>query len=141
MGFDYLNDLFGRFRKRKSKYTNVENEAIALLKLTIEGSLSYNEIDERFIELHKKYNELIDNGDEYVVDEDTPLWLNQFLAFRFRRWHQWHLLRRMHQEHPEKFSDPESEKQYQEILSMRYDRAFLEKCNLCLEELKEARKV
>ncbi len=39
MGYDYLNDLFGKFRKKKTKFSEVEKRATKLLSKYASGTL------------------------------------------------------------------------------------------------------
>ena len=49
MSFDYINDLFGKFRKgRKTKFTDVENRAKKLLKDVYNNKISYDEFFDGF---------------------------------------------------------------------------------------------
>ena len=131
MGYDYLNDLFGKHRKTASEYVRVEDDAIVLLFKVCNDEISFDELDEGFMSVRRKMVAL----DNHVVGEGYPLWIDRFLAFRFARWHKWHLLRKMHEERSEEFGTPELESQYQSIADMDLDNIFMEACRDCLKEL------
>lgn len=132
MSFDYINDLFGKFRKgRKTKFTDVENRAKNLLKNVYTHKISYDEFFDGYNTVIIEFRELMGN----VIDEDTPLWMNEFSANIFLRWRDWHVLRKTFQEHPEKFNTPELINQYRRIESMKYDEWLKEKIKYCLDNL------
>lgn len=132
MSYDYLNDLFGKFRrKKKTKFTDVENEARNILNLTYNRQITYDEFYKRFNKVIAEFLELTGN----CIDEDTPLWINQFGGNVFARWRQWHILRVAHSQHPEQFNTPELEAQFREIEAMNYDRWLMDKIKYCLDNL------
>ena len=131
MGYEYLNDIFGKDRKgRKTKFTDVEREAKEVLTQMHQGKMSYDEFYERFNKVLAEFHQLVDDG----FSEDTPLWINLFGANVFNRWRNWHILRLSHTSHPEKFNTPELEARYQEIVDMHYDEWLMEKIASCLRE-------
>lgn len=106
MSYDYLDDLFGESRRgRHTKYSDVEAKAAKALADIYAGRISYDEFYETFSAVAREFIDLCDSR----FDEDTPLWLNMFSANVFLRWRDWHVLRKMHNEHPEKFGTPELE--------------------------------
>lgn len=137
MSFDYLDDTFGKYRKAGSKYDEVEDKAISLIKGIVANTISFDEIAKGFNEVRIRLLELSNKS----IDQEFPLWLNLFLGNVFYKWHQWHILRKMHTEDPEKFNEPGMEEQYQRIVNMGYDDMFIDKCQYCLEELKNAQKI
>lgn len=135
MGFEYLNDIFGKARKgRKTKYTDVEREAKEVLTQMQQGKMSYDEFFDRFEKVLAEFLKLTENR----FSEDTPLWINSFGANVFKRWQNWHILRLSHTAHPEKFNTPELETRYQGIAAMHYDEWLMEKIAYCLDELNSA---
>lgn len=133
MSYDYLDDLFGESRRgRHTKYSDVEAKAAKALADIYAGRISYDEFYETFSAVAREFIDLCDSR----FDEDTPLWLNMFSANVFLRWRDWHVLRKMHNEHPEKVGTPELEKQYAEIAENDYDGWLRSKIKYCLENLK-----
>lgn len=131
MSFDYLNDLFGKFRKeKKTKFTDLENRAKDLLIRMHRGAVSFDQFYEQFDGMMREFLELSSN----IIDENTPIWMNMFGANVFCKWKTWHLLRKMHAEHPEKFSEPETEARYREIAALHYDEWLLSKIKYCISE-------
>lgn len=132
MSFDYINDLFGKFRRgRKTKFSDLEDRAIRLMENLLLGQVSYDKFYTNFSGLIGEFRELCGN----VIDESTPLWFNSFSANIFLRWRDWHALRKTFQEHPEKFNTPELMNQYRSIESMEYDEWLKEKIKYCLDNL------
>lgn len=132
MSFDYINDLFGRFRKgRKTKFSDLENRAKRLLENLLLDQVSYDKFSTNFSGLIGEFRELSGN----VIDENTPLWFNSFSANIFLRWRDWHTLRKTFQDQPEKFNTPELISQYRKIEAMNYDDWLKEKIKYCLDNL------
>lgn len=132
MSFDYLEDLFGRSRKRKTtRFSDLECRAIALLKGVKKGKVSYDDFFTDFSQMIKEFDELCGS----VIDQDTPLWFNSFAANVFLRWRDWHILRTTHRLHPEKFDDPQTQSGYLRIAAMNYDEWLQDKIRYCLKNL------
>lgn len=132
MGHDYINDLFGKFRKgRKTKYSDLETKSQELMRKILNDKIGYEEFFTGFSGLISEFNALCGN----VIDETTPLWFNSFSANVFLRWRDWHVLRKTFQEHPEKFNTSALFSQYRNIESMNYDGWLKEKIKYCLDNL------
>lgn len=132
MSHDYINDLFGKFRKgRKTKFSDLEATAKKIMRDIWKDKITYDEFYTGFNELIVEFNELCGN----VIDENTPLWFNSFSANIFLRWRDWFFLRKTYQEHPEKFNTPELMSRYKSIESMNYDIWLKEKIKYCLDNL------
>lgn len=130
MSFDYINDLFGKFRKgRKTKFTDVENRAKKLLKNVYNHKISYDKFFDGYNAIMIEFRELMGN----TINQDTPLWMSEFGANIFLRWRDWYILRKTHEEHPEKFNTPQLEAQFRSIESMNYDKWLREKIRYCLK--------
>lgn len=88
MSFNYLKDLFGKFRKRKTKYSKVEQEAISLLRRYANKDIGKDEFGEAMDAVRQKFHDLMLNEKDgtYVFNADTPGWLNLFLANKFIPW-------------------------------------------------------
>lgn len=132
MSHNYINDLFGIFRKgRKTKYSDLETKSQELMRKLLNNKIGYEEFFTEFSGLISEFNALCGN----VIDENTPLWFNLFSANVFLRWRDWHVLRKTFHEHPEKFNTPELMSQYKNIESMNYDGWLKEKIKYCLDNL------
>ncbi len=132
MSHDYINDLFGKFRKgRNTKYSGLETKSQELMRKILNDKIGYEEFFTVFSGLISEFNALCGN----VIDENTPLWFNSFSANVFLRWRDWHVLRKTFHEHPEKFNTPELMSQYKNIESMNYDGWLKEKIKYCLDNL------
>ena len=132
MSFDYLNDLFGRFRKgRKTRYSDVETRARKALTDITSGAITYDEFYSEINEVIAEFLKLTESG----FDSETPLWINSFAGYIFLRWSKWHELRKMHELQPEKFNTPELEANYRSIVDMNYDRWMLSKARYCIDNL------
>lgn len=87
MGFDYLNDLFGRFREKKTKISDVEERAKELLSLYAKGYVERDSFGNQMETVGRDFNALMkDEFGNYVFDQNTPGWLNLFLGNKFSRW-------------------------------------------------------
>lgn len=134
MSFDYISDLFGRYRcGRKTKFADIESRAITLLRNKYQGMIAGDEFAEAFGKVLKDFLDLSGN----VIDQDTPMWISIFGANVFARWRNWYFVKRRHAERPEEFSAPGMEERYREIEAMRLDDWFESKIRYCLDELDE----
>ena len=113
----------------KSKFYDVEKDALNLLAKISNRELSFNDIDEGFVAIHKEMNSLMKEDDDVIVlSEDTPFWITELISWHFIDWHQWHMLRRLSVELPEKFNESLKEK-YKEIERLNLDEKFLGACD------------
>ena len=120
----------------KSKFYDVEKDALNLLAKISNRELSFNDIDEGFVAIHKEMNSLMNEDDDVIVlSEDTPFWITEFISWHFIDWHQWHMLRRLSVELPEKFNESLKGK-YQEIERLNLDEKFLAACDECFVMVK-----
>lgn len=132
MSFDYLSDLFGKFRGGKNtKFTDIEKRSKALLIDFYYGRLSDDVFDKSFKEVIDEFRRLMN----HEVTEDTPLWLNRFASECYLRWQQWRVLKKEHVEHPEKFTVRDLEARFRRIEAMKYDDWFRTQVRKCLVEL------
>ena len=132
MSHNYVNDLFGRFRKgKKTKFSDLETKAKDLMKDILNNKIEYDEFFTGFSGLINGFHALCGN----VINQDTPLWFNSFSANIFLRWRNWHILRKTFKEHPEQFNTPELLAQYKNIESMNYDGWLKDKIKYCLDNL------
>ena len=113
----------------ESKFYDVEKDALNLLAKISNRELSFNDIDEGFVAIHKEMNSLMNEDDDVIVlSEDTPFWITELISWHFIDWHQWHMLRRLSVELPEKFNESLKEK-YKEIERLNLDEKFLGACD------------
>lgn len=120
----------------KSKFYDIEKDAINLLAKISNRELSFNDIDEGFVAIHKEMNSLMNEDDDVIVlSEDTPFWITELISWHFIDWHQWHMLRRLSVELPEKFNESLKGK-YQEMECLNLDEKFLEACDECFVMVK-----
>ncbi|MGN0282467.1 MAG: hypothetical protein ACI4B3_09230 [Prevotella sp.] len=127
MAFDYILDLFGKNRHRNTRFTDVEKRA----KETISNFVAHQIDDEtmfnEMLEIQKEYSGLLEHDGQITIDEDTPLWMNSFLGFQFKKWSEFQILKKHFADHPEKLVG-EMKARYQEICDMGYDRNFMQAC-------------
>lgn len=136
MSFDYLSDIFGKFRKRKTRFSDVESWAIRLIKAFVAGEIQDREFANEFSEIGNEFNRLTEVNGEITFDEDTPLWLNMFLGNHFIGWYRYQQLKWYFEEHPEELTGAYRAR-YARIQSMGYDERFQETCKNVLEEVRE----
>lgn len=135
MGFDYLNDLFGQFRKKKTKFSEVEKRATSLLSKYARGSIQKDEFGNQMEQVDDEFGELMtDEAGCIVFDQDTPLWLNLFLGNKFRRWNHVRKVINAARQKPEITSSPDWVKALQ-VMDAE-DRNLMEAVRYCLDELK-----
>jgi len=112
----------------KSKYHKVEREAINLVTKIANRELTFNDIDEGFVAIHKEMNNLMNEEDNVIeLSEETQFWITELISWHFIEWHQWHMLRRLSAELPERFNESLKE-MYQEMECLNLDERFLEVC-------------
>ena len=120
----------------KSKFYDVEKDALNLLAKISNRELSFNDIDEGFVAIHKEMNSLMKEDDDVIVlSEDTPFWITELISWHFIDWHQWHMLRRLSVELPEKFNESLKRK-YQEMERLNLDEKLLAACDECFVMVK-----
>ena len=132
MSYDYLDDLFGKARgQRTTRFSDVEAKAVGLIRRWAEGSIDEDAFAEGFRGVQQEFSGLL--GD--TIDEDTPLWLLQFISNRFIRWHQFHQLKRRVESDPSVLSDEGMRRNYAAICRRGLDAEFMDASRLCLREL------
>lgn len=134
--FDYILDTFGKFRKRKTRFTEIEEKTITLLKSFVSGEIDGKEFALAFDRIRVSFIELTEKDGQTVIDEDTPLWLNSLLGLHFMKWFKFQQLKWYFEEHPEELVG-ETKARFEDIRQMGYDERFMETCNSVLKELKE----
>lgn len=132
MSFDYLNDIYGRERKRKTRFTDLETKAKDLIVSFVNGTLSDKEFAQAFNEIRIMFHELSQTNDEMTIDQDTPLWLNMLLGNHFIDWIRYQNLKWYFEEHPEEFTE-ERKKRFAQIQAIGYDKKFKDACKKVLK--------
>lgn len=135
MSFDYLDDIFGKFREgRTTRFTAIEKKAIELLISFVQGSMYDKDFASAFDEVRKEFIKLTEVNGQITIDEDTPLWLNSLLGLHFIKWCQFQQVKWYFEEHPDKLVG-DSLRQFERIQRMGIDEQFKETCRKTLAEL------
>ena len=134
MSFDYILDTFGKFRKRNTRLTELEEKAISLLASFVSRTMGSKEFAIAFNNVRKNYIELTKKDGQTVIDEDTPLWLNSFLGLHYMKWLQFQQVKWYFEEHPDELVEGMKD-WFDEQQQMGYDERFVETCRSILREL------
>ncbi len=134
MSFDYVNDLFGEYRDYETRYTPIENYAIDTIRKYFKKEIGSKAFAETMQDVRKRLLEL-DRKDENgntVIDQDVPLWLWNFLTFKFLRWYDYHAIQEAAKIKPELTQD----KRWPGIMdwASHYERALNQAMEYCLNE-------
>lgn len=134
MSFDYLDDLFGKFRKKKTKFSEVEKRAASLLSEYASGAIQKDDFGDQMEQVDIDFLKLTTDEDGSIVfSQDTPLWLNLFLGNKFRRWNQIRKVINKSRNDPNVTSTPEWGKALQ-VMSDE-DKNLKEAVRYCLKEI------
>lgn len=133
MSWDYLNDFFGKFRKKKTRFTDVEVKAKNLLKSFLKGELSDKEFANAFEDVRSRFVELTTVNGHTTIDQDTPLWLNTLLGIHYVKWLNYQQIKWYFEEHPEELTG-ENQYEFRRIQDMGYDEMFKDACITVLKE-------
>lgn len=134
MSFDYLDDLFGKFRKKKTKFSEVEKRAASLLSEYASSAIQKDDFGDQMEQVDIDFLKLTTDEDGTIVfSQDTPLWLNLFLGNKFRRWNQIRKVINKSRNDPNVTSTPEWGKALQ-VMSDE-DRNLMEAVEYCLNEI------
>ena len=136
MSFDYLSDVFGKFRKRKTRFTDLEKRTKDLLRSFVDGSIGSRDFAVALNDVRVEFINLVKINGEATFDEDTPLWMN-YLCFHFLDWYRFQQVKWYFKDHPEELTDERREK-LDRLKSNGYDEKFLEICNTILKELEDS---
>lgn len=137
MSFDYILDTFGKFRKRKTRFTELEEKAISLLTSFVNGTMGSKEFAVEFDGIREDFIELTKKNGQTVIDQDTPLWLNSLLGLYNMKWLKFQQVKWYFEAHPEELVG-EMKVRFEEISQMSYEETFLETCKNVLKELKSS---
>lgn len=135
MSYDYILDIFGKLRKRKTRFTDLEKRALELLRAYVEKSISDKDFVQAFDIVRSEFLKLIKDNEQLTIDEDTPLWLNSFIGLHYIDWHKYQQVKRYFEEHPEELVG-ETKENFERIQGRGYDERFLEACMTVLKEVK-----
>ena len=135
MAFCDLSDLFGKFRKKKkTRFTDLETTAKELLGKFVRGEIGNKEFADAFNNVGKRLNELMNNGNEIVIDKDTPLWLSSLLGLHFIDRLKYQRVEQYFQEHPEELVG-EHAVTFERLKQRKYTDKFRAVCANVLSEL------
>ena len=137
MTFDYIFDTFGKFRKRKTRFTELEEKTVSLLTSLVNGKTDSKEFAVAFDNVRKIFIELTEKNGQAVIDQDTPLWLNSLLGLYNMKWLKFQQVKWYFEAHPEELVG-EMKIRFEEISQMGYDETFLETCKNVSKELKSS---
>ena len=114
----------------------METTAKDLLDKFVKGEISNKDFADGFVSVGKRFNELMDNGNETVFDEDTPLWLNSLLGLHFVEWLRFQRIEQYFQEHPEELVG-ERVAVFEELKERQYTEKFKDVCATVISELEK----
>lgn len=135
MSFEYISDLYGKFRKgKRTRFTELEETAKSLMRQFIHGNLNNKDFATEFKKVGDTYQQLTTDGNVSRIDEDTPLWLNSLLGFHFMDWLRFHQIELYFEEHPEELYG-ERAATFQDLKSHNYTTKFKHICQQVLAEL------
>ncbi len=134
MGFDYLYDLFGRFREKETKFSEVEERAMKLLSLYASGKIEGDAFGDQMEIVGRDFHALMeDDSGNIVFDQDTSGWLNLFLGNKFSRWNRMRKIMNAAGQNQEMTSSPK----WAEALDIfdAEEKRLMEAISYCLEEI------
>ncbi len=80
--FDYVLDKFGKKRHHKTRFTDVEQQALMTIynyvKRRSDDEMTFNNLNE----IRKEFCDLMRVDGQITVDQDTPLWMSSFFGFK-----------------------------------------------------------
>ncbi|MBO4402076.1 MAG: hypothetical protein J5792_00115 [Bacteroidales bacterium] len=135
MSLDYLNDIYGKNRKQRIRFSELEENAAGLIGSFVHGTMNDKDFAKAFNEIRSKFMDLTNVNGETTFDQDTPLWLNMLLGNHFIPWLRFQQVKWYFEEHPEEFTE-ERKEQFARIQAMGYDEKFKDACKDVLKELK-----
>lgn len=137
MSFEYILDLYGKFRKgKRTRFTELEETAKSLMQQFVNGSLNNKDFAIEFKKIGDTYHKLTTEINVSRIDEDTPLWLNSFLGFHFIDWYRFHRIEQFFIEHPEELYG-ERLANFRELKKHNYTEKFKYTCSIALSELEK----
>lgn len=135
MSFEYLSDIFGKFRKKKrTRFTDVESRAKDLIRLFVDRKISDKDFAEAFHNAGTEFRQLCVVDGIITIDEDTPSWLNLLYGLHYTKWIRWKQVIWYFEAHPEDLNDDNRE-QFNRIKRMGIDADFRTMCITALKGL------
>lgn len=135
MSYNYLNDLFGKSRKKKTRFSNLEDRAASLIEDYVKGRIDGKAFAEGFNSVRIRFYEMLSVEGQIIIDEDTPLWLNLFLGNHFIDWYEYQKIKWYFEAHPSELKG-EYLDSFLELQKMTFDERFLQTCKAVLENKK-----
>lgn len=133
--FDYISDVYGANRVGKhTRFTELEETAKQLIYQYVKSRISNRDFAKKFCEVANKFNKRINTGDEYVIDEDTPLWLNTFIGYHFAQWLNYLRIELYIEDHPQEIQEELAEV-YAKMKDRNYNEEFMSTCIKLLDNL------
>ena len=133
MSWDYLNDFFGKFRNKKTRFTDIEVKAKKLLSSFLKGEISDKEFASAIEEVRSKFIELTTVNGQSTIDQDVPLWLNMLLGLHYGERLNYQRIKWYFEEYPEELTG-ENQYEFRRIQDMGYDEMFKDACITVLKE-------
>lgn len=133
MSYDYLFDIFGKCRNRKTRFTDLEKRALELIRAFVEKSISDKDFLQAFDRIRVEFLELTDVNGQPTIDQDTPLWFNS-LGLHYISWYRFQLVKWYFEEHPEELVG-ETKERFESIQGWLYEERFIEACKTVLREV------
>lgn len=134
MSFDYVNDMFGEYRGYETRYSHLEYHAIDIIRKYFNKEIDSNSFAETMQDVRKRLLELDrkDGNGNTVIDQDVPLWLGNFLAFKFLRWYDYYAIQEAAKIKPELTQD----KRWPNIMNWarHYEQDLHQAMEYCLNE-------
>lgn len=135
MSFEYISDLYGKFRRgRRTRLTELEETAKSLMRQFVNGNLNNKDFAIEFKKVGDTYHQLTTGSNVSRIDEDTPLWLNSLLGFHFIDWYRFQRIELFFIEHPEELYG-ERLSNYKELKKQNYTAKLKHVCSIALSEL------
>lgn len=108
MSHDYVSDLFGEYRGYETRYTPVEKQAIRTIRQYYHEQINAKDFAEAMLAIRKDFLALDRKTEEghVIIDQDSPLWLSNFLAFKFLEWYRYFSIQEAARMKPELKDDP-----------------------------------
>ncbi len=106
-GYEFLYNVCEQYHENKTKFTDIELQAISTLAKYADGKLSRDDFGEAMMSIGDDFKNLLTDDDgNYLLDNDVPGWLNLFLGNKFVRWNKVRLMVNAASQKPEMINDP-----------------------------------
>ncbi len=134
MSFDFIYDLFGKTRHGNTRFTGLEERARNTICQYVHHKIGDEKMFNEMSEIRKEFYQLTNVNGQFVIDEDTPLWMNKFFGFKFHDWANYQMIKKHFKEHPEELVG-ETKESYDRICRMGYEDDFMSACRYILENI------